>query len=217
MAESQGPQLKYLGFFRVAVIRSVAYLTNIYDHLKDKSGFLKPGLVNVEGTVKTVVGPVYQKLESKPDELLSFVDEKVDAILKFITSHTPGYVKDKSAQAYDLAKAAPENAKAVYGQVQEKGVVGVSKAYYSKYEPVVQDYAYSTWKWGLSFPYVPQIVNALTPPALYGAGKYNYLVSNLKESQVPLAKPVAAYLPTVPVEKVEKTVKADTADALKKS
>ena len=50
---------------------------NFYSYAKDSSGPLKPGVDNVEGTVKTVVGPVYQKIEGKPLEFLQYVDSKV--------------------------------------------------------------------------------------------------------------------------------------------
>lgn len=58
-----------------------AYITSLYGLAKDSSGPLKPGVVKVEGTVKTVVGPLYQKIEGKPLELLVFVDGKVGSII----------------------------------------------------------------------------------------------------------------------------------------
>lgn len=38
---------------------------------------MKPGVETVEGTVKSVVGPVYDKFHDVPIELLKFVDRKV--------------------------------------------------------------------------------------------------------------------------------------------
>lgn len=49
----------------------------IYEHLKEKSGSFKPGIESVEGTVKTVVGPVISRIDFAPDEYLKFVDGKV--------------------------------------------------------------------------------------------------------------------------------------------
>ena len=69
--------LKYLGFFRQAVMRAVVFLSCLYSYGKDSSGALKPGVDRVECTVNTVLGPVVSKLNGKPDELLVFIDSKV--------------------------------------------------------------------------------------------------------------------------------------------
>jgi len=76
--------LKYLGLVHALVFQANAYLLALYIFVKDSSGPLRPGLDNVEGAVKTVVGPVYHKIEGvyhkiegKPLELLQFVDSKV--------------------------------------------------------------------------------------------------------------------------------------------
>lgn len=49
----------------------------LYEYAKDRSGPLKPGVDTVEETVKTVVGPVYNKFHDVPVELLKYVDRKV--------------------------------------------------------------------------------------------------------------------------------------------
>jgi hypothetical protein len=38
---------------------------------------LKPGVESVEGAVKTVVGPVYEKYHDVPVEVLKYMDQKV--------------------------------------------------------------------------------------------------------------------------------------------
>lgn len=50
---------------------------NLYGFAKERSGPLKPGVESVEGTVKNVVGPVYNKYHDVPAHLLTFVDRKV--------------------------------------------------------------------------------------------------------------------------------------------
>ena len=70
-------RLKYLEFIQVATVHVVLYLTNLYGYAKDKSGPLKPSVETVEGTVKTVVGPVYHKFHGVPIHLLKYVDRKV--------------------------------------------------------------------------------------------------------------------------------------------
>lgn len=72
--------LKYLDFFRLIVLRATTYVATIYEYAKESSGPLKPGVDSVEGTVKTVVGPVYKQFHSKPAEFLQFVDSKVSFV-----------------------------------------------------------------------------------------------------------------------------------------
>lgn len=77
-AESEEAQrLKYLEFVQVAALHAVLVAAKLYDYAKDNSGPLKPGVQTVEGTVKTIVGPVYSKFHDVPIELLKFVDRKV--------------------------------------------------------------------------------------------------------------------------------------------
>lgn len=62
---------------QVATIHALLCFHNLYQYAKDKSGPLKPGVESVEGTVKSVVGPVYHKYHGVPIELLKFIDRKV--------------------------------------------------------------------------------------------------------------------------------------------
>jgi hypothetical protein len=74
---TQEPNLKYLSSVHVLALEALGCLGALYSLAKNSSGPLKPSVDNVEGTVKTVVGPVYQKIEGKPLELLQFLDSKV--------------------------------------------------------------------------------------------------------------------------------------------
>lgn len=70
-------RLKYLEFVQAAAVEAVLRFALIYAKAKDKSGPLKPGVESVEGAVKTVVGPVYQKYHDVPVEVLKYMDQKV--------------------------------------------------------------------------------------------------------------------------------------------
>ncbi|KAG6775043.1 hypothetical protein POTOM_018467 [Populus tomentosa] len=76
--EEEERRLKYLQFVQVAAVHAVLTFTNLYIYAKDKAGPLKPGVETVEGTVKSVVGPVYDKFREVPIEVLKFVDRKGD-------------------------------------------------------------------------------------------------------------------------------------------
>lgn len=212
---SAPPNLKYLGFFRQAVMKAVAYISCIYNYGKDSTGSLKPGVDRVEGTVYTVLGPVISKLDGKPDELLVFIDTKMAALFAFLHGFVPDVVKERGSIAVDYAKATPGNAKHVYEEVKDKGVVATSKAYYDKYLPVAKQTAYGAWKLSLKLPLVPQVVTKATPTALFGLEKYNVVVASLQGHSTSALKTVGSYLPTAPLAEIEKTVKADTDAAVK--
>lgn len=93
---SPGPDLKYLGFFRAAVIEIYLFILQIYASLKDKSGSLKPGIESVESKVQSVLRPVITKVDFLPDEYLKFVDARVSTpFLPFllVLSCSPGHDK----------------------------------------------------------------------------------------------------------------------------
>lgn len=69
--------LKYMWIVKATAIRTLICFSKVYDFAKDNSGALKPGVQSVEGAVKTVVGPLYQKVHGFPNQLLKFVDRKV--------------------------------------------------------------------------------------------------------------------------------------------
>lgn len=64
-------------FVQAAAVEALLRFALIYAKAKDKSGPLKPGVESVEGAVKTVVGPVYEKYHDVPVEVLKYMDQKV--------------------------------------------------------------------------------------------------------------------------------------------
>jgi hypothetical protein len=70
-------RLKYLDFVQVAVIYIVVCFSTLYEYAKESSGPLKLGVQAIEGTAKTVIGPVYERFHDVPFDLLMFVDRKV--------------------------------------------------------------------------------------------------------------------------------------------
>jgi len=76
--ETKNQELKHLGFVRIAAIRALVCVSNLYNYGKRNSGPLKSTVSTVEGTVTAVVSPVYEKFKTVPDHLLVFLDHKVD-------------------------------------------------------------------------------------------------------------------------------------------
>lgn len=76
-AESEEQKLKYLEFVQVATLHALMFAAKLYSYAKENAGPLKPSVDTVEGTVKTVVRPVYNKYHAVPVDVLKFVDRKV--------------------------------------------------------------------------------------------------------------------------------------------
>eukprot|EP00249_Psilotum_nudum_P010153 c22368_g1_i1 orf=597-1226(-) len=196
--QSEQPSLKYLGFLEIAVDKATKYAANIYEFAKESSGPLKPSVDSVESTVKTVVGPVYQRIEGKPYEILLFVDKTVEGAVGSV----PKTVKEMSHQAYGIASQVPDLAKSVVSDVQKGNFIEKAKSYYAKYEPVAEEWTCAAWKQLLKLPYAPQAIHFAAPPTLFCVEKFNEVVESLKDKHVPLA----TYIPALPAEKIEKAL-----------
>ncbi|XWS76551.1 hypothetical protein CRYUN_Cryun01aG0186300 [Craigia yunnanensis] len=202
--EENAKKLKYLDFVQVAAIYAVVCLSSIYEYAKENSGPLKPGVQTVEGTVKTVIGPVYDKSHDVPFELHLFVDRKVDESLSELDRHVPSVVKQASSQARAMAS-----------DVQRTGVVNAAKTItrtvytkyeptakelYCKYEPVAEQYAVSAWRSLNCLPLFPQVAQIVVPTAAYWSEKYNQAVYYSGEK----GYAVASYLPLIPIDRIIK-------------
>ncbi|CAN1784157.1 Stress-related protein [Linum perenne] len=139
----------------------------------------------MEGTVKNVVGPVYDKYQDVPIGVLKFVDRKVSEL----DSHVPIVVKQVSSQA-----------RAVATEVQRSGVKETAKELYTAYEPKAEQCAASAWRRLNQLPLFPQVAHVVVPTAAYWSGKYNDTVSSTAEK----GYKVSSYLPLVPTERIAK-------------
>ncbi|GAB2218705.1 hypothetical protein Drorol1_Dr00001933 [Drosera rotundifolia] len=212
---SEEARLKYLEFVHAAAIHAIVCFSTLYVYAKDKAGPLKPGVEAVESTVKTVVGPVYDKYHDVPIGVLKFVDCKVDESVSKLDTRVPPVVKQVSTKAYTAAQKAPEVARSVASGVQRTGVVDTAselaknvyakyeptvKELYSKYEPVAELYAVSAWRSLNRLPLFPQVAQVMVPTAAFCSEKYNQTVISTAEK----GYKVAGFLPLVPTEKISK-------------
>lgn len=213
-------RLKYLQFVQVAAIHTIVCFSNLYLYAKDKSGPLKPGVETVEGTVKSVVGPVYDKFHDVPIEVLKYVDRKVDESVTGLDRRVPPSIKQVSFQAISAAQKAPEVAQAVASEVKRAGVVSTTsglaksvytkceptaKELYSKYEPKAELCAVLAWRKLNQLPLFPQMAQVVVPTAAYCTEKYNQTVLSTAEK----GYKVSSYLPLVPTERIAKVFRAD--------
>ncbi|KAI3935329.1 hypothetical protein MKW98_027149 [Papaver atlanticum] len=190
--------LKHLAFIHIATVQAVVFLTKIYNFAKEKSGPLKPGVESVEGTLKTVVAPVYHKFKDIPYNVLKFIDKRVDE------SKVPSVVKEISREA-----------QIVGSEVQRSGLVETARAFamnaytkvepsakeaYAKYEPIAEKYAAITWRNLNKLPLFPTVANIMLPTASMLADTYNSAVSNATERKLP----ASSFLHLIPKERIAK-------------
>ncbi|XP_022743204.1 REF/SRPP-like protein At3g05500 [Durio zibethinus] len=215
MAKDEKQRLKYLEFVQVAAVYAVFCFINLYVYAKERSGPLKHGVETVEGTVKSVVRPVYDKYHDVPFELLKFVDRKVGESLSKMDGRVPLLIKQVSFEAISAAQKAPGMARGVASEVQRAGVVSIASGYaksvytkyeptakelYAKYEPKAEQSAVSAWRKLNQLPLFPQVASIVVPTAAYYTEKYNQTVVSSAEK----GYKVASYLPLVPTDKIAK-------------
>ncbi|KAI3810515.1 hypothetical protein L1987_20131 [Smallanthus sonchifolius] len=202
--EREEQRLKYLEFVQMAVLHVVLYASKVYGYAKNNSGPLKPGMETIEGTLKTVVGPAYDKYHDVPVEVLKFVDRKVDeSVNKFDTKVQP-FVKHVSTKTKSLSaevkaagvvETASGLAKTAYTKLEP-----TAKGLYTKYEPVAEQYAASAWQSLNQLPLFPKVAKVVVPTAAYYSEKYNQTVQQTAEK----GYKVSSYLPLVPTERIAK-------------
>ncbi|KAI3967618.1 hypothetical protein MKW92_003493 [Papaver armeniacum] len=190
--------LKHLAFIHIATVQAVVFLSKLYKFAKEKSGPLKPGVESVEGTLKTVVAPVYDKFKDIPYNVLKFVDRKVDE------SKMPSVAKELSREAQTIGS-----------EVQHSGLVETARAFamnaytkvepsakeaYAKYNPIAEKYAAKTWRQLNKLPLFPTVAKIMLPTASMLADTYNSAVSNATERKLP----VSSFLPLIPKERIAK-------------
>uniref|UniRef100_A0A7N0TFH4 Rubber elongation factor n=1 Tax=Kalanchoe fedtschenkoi TaxID=63787 RepID=A0A7N0TFH4_KALFE len=224
VAEVNEQQLKYLEFVQVATLHALLYFSKLYNVAKDKSGPLKPGVQSVEGTIKSVVGPVYEKFHDVPIKVIKYIDGKVDESVTNLNHRVHPVVKQVTNQAVSVAQTAPGVARSVAAEVKKAGVVDTAtglaksvytkyepaaKELYSKYEPVAEQCAVSTWRKLNQLPVFPKVAQAVLPTAAYCTEKYNQTVQVTADK----GYKVSSYLPLVPTEKIAKIFSSESAPA----
>ncbi|XP_050381113.1 stress-related protein-like [Argentina anserina] len=199
MAEGvEEQQLKYLQFVQVAALHAAVHLSNAYGYAKEKSGPLRTSIESAEGALKTAAGPVYDKYQALPADLLAFVDGKVDeSVTKVASSYE------------DTAQKAPEIARAAALEFKQRST-SMAKSVYSKYEPKAKQCAVCAWRKLNELPGGPKVAEVIVPTAAYCSEKYNHTLSCAAEK----GYRVASYMPLIPTEKFAKDFGGNVPEAV---
>ncbi|MFS7964327.1 putative rubber elongation factor [Helianthus anomalus] len=129
--EMEEQRLKYLQFVQMAALHALLYASKAYSYAKNNSGLLKPKVEMIEGTLKIIVSPAYDKYHHVPVEV--FVDRKMRRFEKFGNRVQP-FVKQVSTKTKNLSAEVKTAglAKTVYAKLEP-----TAKGLYTKYEPVI--------------------------------------------------------------------------------
>ncbi|KAL6499482.1 hypothetical protein OROGR_027392 [Orobanche gracilis] len=196
--------IKYLDFVQVATVYVIVCCSIIYEYAKENSGPLRPGVQSVERAVKTVIGPVFEKLHHIPFQLLKFADLKVDESIIVMDHHVPVLLKLASHQAWAATHSAANMARELACEVQHFGLIDTAskiiKTAYIKYELIAEQYAATAWRSLNGLPLFSQMAHIMVPTAAYWADKYNQVVAYSVER----GYAVSYYLPFVPIERIVK-------------
>ncbi|KAL9998898.1 putative rubber elongation factor [Helianthus debilis subsp. tardiflorus] len=87
----------------MATLHVLLYASKAYCYAKNNSGPLKPKVETIEGTLKTVVSPTYDKYHHVPVEFLKFVDRKVDETVDKFGNQVQPFVKQVSTKTKNLS------------------------------------------------------------------------------------------------------------------
>ncbi|XP_075658368.1 REF/SRPP-like protein At1g67360 [Castanea sativa] len=196
-------ELKHLGFVRMVAIHALVCVSNIYDYAKQNSGPLRSTVSTVESAVTTVVGPVYRKIQGVPDDLLVFLDDKVDEATHKFDEHAPPLAKQVVSKTNNLIHKASQKAHKLVNEAQTGGPRAAVHYAVSEYKQFLLSQSVKIWV-GLNqcSPFHKVAVKAV-PAAAHWLEKYNHLVKGLTQK----GYPIFGYMPLVPVEEISKAVK----------
>ncbi|GMJ08192.1 LD-associated protein 1, small rubber particle protein [Hibiscus trionum] len=201
--EFENKDLKHLGFVRVAAIRTLVYVSYLYEYAKQNSGPLRSTVGTVEGAVTTAVSPVYGRLKDVPDHLLAFLDKKVDEASHKFDDHVPAKAKQAIYQAQDLVHKTAQHARTLINEVRTKGPRGALHYAAGEYKQLVVVCSTKLWVKLNHNSTFRSMAEKVVPTAANLSGKYNIFINDMSGKGYPLF----GYLPLIPVDEFSKQIK----------
>lgn len=196
-------ELKHLGLFRMAAIQALICVSNLYEYAKQNSGPLKSTIGTVEGAVTTVLSPVYERFKGVPDDLLVFVDNKVDEATHKLEEHAPPLAKQAVMTTRDLIQEASEKTQKIVGEARRDGSKAALHMATAECKQFLLTNSVKAWVKLNNFTPVHTVADMAVPTAAHWSEKYNDVVKNMSQKGYPLV----GYLPLVPVDEIAKAFK----------
>ncbi|MED6180467.1 hypothetical protein PIB30_010683 [Stylosanthes scabra] len=202
-------QLKHLGFVRIAAIQAFVCVSNLYQYAKHNSGPLRSAVGTVEGTVSAVLGPVYNKFRDVPDDLLGFVDDKVDEASQKFEEHAPPLLKEVARQAKGLIEEVAKKAEKVVSEAQSGGPKAAAHYVAEESKHIVLTGSVKLWNGLNHYQLFHAVAEMAVPTAAHWLESYNHVVADMSAK----GYGVFQYLPLVPIDEIAKAFKQGEGEA----
>ncbi|KAL1328577.1 hypothetical protein HN51_038413 [Arachis hypogaea] len=202
-------ELKHLGFVRIAAIQAFVCVSNLYQYAKHNSGPLRSAVGTVEGTVSAVLGPVYNKFRDVPDDLLVFVDNKVDEASQKFEEHAPPLVKQVARQAKGLIEEVTQKAEKVVSEAQSGGAKAAAHYVAEESKHIVLTGSVKLWNGLNHYQLFHAVAEMAVPTAAHWLESYNHVVEDMTAK----GYGVFQYLPLVPIDEIAKAFKQGKGEA----
>ncbi|XP_058731782.1 REF/SRPP-like protein At1g67360 [Vicia villosa] len=199
----QEQELKHLGFVRIAAIHAFVCMSSLYDYAKQNSGSLRSAVGTVEGTVTTVLGPVYHKFKPLPQDLLLFLDNKVDEATNKFDERAPPFAKQVANQTKVLIQGVTHKAEKVVNEAQSGGAKAAANYVVTESKQVVLTSSVKLWSGLNHYALFHAVAELAIPTAAHWSEKYNHVVKNISGK----GYAVSGYLPLIPVDEIAKAFK----------
>lgn len=208
-------ELKTLGFLKLAATYALTLILSVYGSLKSIE-FVGNLVRPVEDVVYPYVGPVSEKFLVAADAQLKYIDDMVTFMVFKLSNRVSQAADTVTSYVPESVKNSVDTLKGVSITLKEKGVKETVLDGWPSFRSYLLLILTTIWKAFLALPLAPQFSNSIgLPVALFAAKTYNKAVSHVQTNQIPLIQRAAPYIPVVPVEVVEASLKEDIAAALK--
>ncbi|RDY11862.1 REF/SRPP-like protein, partial [Mucuna pruriens] len=206
--ERKNTELKHLGFVRVAAIHTFLFVSNLYEYAKQNSGSLRSAVGTVENTVTTVLGPVCNKFKGVPDDVLVFVDNKVDEASHKFDEHAPPFAKHLVEQAKGLIEKVADEAGKVASEARSGGPRAAARYAATESKHFLLIKSVKLWNGLNRYPPIHALAEMAVPTAAHCSEKYNHGIKVMTQK----GYSVAGYLPLIPIDEIAKAFKQGEAN-----
>ncbi|CAM8883714.1 unnamed protein product [Rhodiola kirilowii] len=205
--ESMSRDLKHLGVVRIAAIQTVLLVSSLYDYVKKNAGPLRSVIGSVEGTAKSVVGPVCEKYKNFPYQVLVFADHKVDEATHQLDKHAPSFAKKAAHHIHILLDAVAEKGRKLFSEVETGGPVAGFHYAVSEFKNTSISLIAIIYVAADGFKPFHKLADLVIPTAAHWSEKYNKLVirNSIKGHKI------FSYIPQIPVDEISQACKKQKA------
>ncbi|KAL5075929.1 hypothetical protein RYX36_014913 [Vicia faba] len=207
-AENKDKELKRLGFVKIAAIHTFVFVSYLYNSAKKNSGSLRSAVETVEGTVTTVIGPVYNKFKDVPDDVLVFVDHKVDEATHKFNEHAPTIAKQLADKTKTLIQKGSHEAGKAVNVAQSEGPRAAVKYVATESKSLLLINSVKLWVGLNQFPPFHAVAEMAVPTAAHWSEKYNHVIKAMAGKGYSFV----GYLPLIPVDEISKAFKQGKAN-----